>query len=324
MVSKFDQGKVALVFPGQGSQVVGMGRELYDAFHAAREVFTEVDEALQQNLSKMMFHGDIDELTLTVNAQPAIMAVSVAVLRVILGQSGCSCIDSMCSIVAGHSLGEYTALCAANAISLHNTAKLLRIRGKAMHDTLPTGKGGMLALLGTDIMIAEKVVNDAKVFGKCDIANDNGAGQVVLSGEVEAINRAEEVAVQYGSKKAIRLSVSSAFHSELMLPAQPVLERALSEIDMQKPIVPIVSNYTAQATQDIGVIKLLLVHQISGRVRWRESVLSMHQEHEVDTFVEIGPGKVLSGLAKKIIPTSITFNVGVISEMEAFLEFLSN
>lgn len=289
---------IAFVFPGQGSQTVGMGRDLAEAFVAARLVFEEVDEALSQNLSHLMFEGPDDELRLTENAQPALMAVSMAVLRVLEQEGGIE-IDDKASFVAGHSLGEYTALAAARAFGLVDTARLLKLRGKAMQQAVPVGEGAMTALLGLDLDAARAVAAEAAEGDVCDPANDNAPGQVVLSGATAAIERAMLIAQEKGARRAMPLPVSAPFHCAMMAPAAEAMAEALEKTVIETPVVPVVANVTASAVSDPPIIRKLLVEQVTEMVRWRESVLYM-KEQGVDTLVELGAGKVLTGLTKRI------------------------
>lgn len=288
----------AFVFPGQGSQAVGMGKDLAAAFPEAREVFGEVDEALKQNLSKLMFEGPEADLTLTENAQPALMAVSLAVLRV-LERQGKVTVRDRARYVAGHSLGEYSALAAAGALSLSDTARLLKTRGQAMQKAVPVGVGAMAALLGLDLPQAQEVAAEAAAGEVCAAANDNAPGQVVVSGHAGAVARAVELAKAKGAKRAIMLAVSAPFHCVLMQPAADVMAEALAAVRIAPPTVPLVANVTARTAVDPDEIRRLLVAQVTGAVRWRESVLFM-QGAGVDTLVELGAGKVLTGLAKRI------------------------
>lgn len=288
----------AFVFPGQGSQFVGMGKELADNFATAREVFEEVDDALGEKLSTIIFEGPMEELTLTQNTQPALMATSIAVSRIIEKESG-SDISKLCSYVAGHSLGEYSALCAARAVSLSDTAKLLRIRGNAMAEAVPAGKGGMAALIGVDFEQASQIAQEVSQYGDCQAANDNGGGQVVISGKMEAIDKAVEIAPGLGARKAVKLPVSAPFHSNLMDPAAKIMQEALSNAQFSEPCVPLIANVTADIVTDTQEIKDLLVKQVTGMVRWRESILKL-KSLNVENIVELGAGKVLSGLVKRI------------------------
>ena len=289
---------IALVFPGQGSQSVGMGRGLAESFSAARETFEEVDEALKQNLFKLMSEGPEDTLTLTENAQPALMSVSLAVMRVLESEGGFE-ITTNAAFVAGHSLGEYSALAAAGSFTLSDTALLLKTRGKAMQEAVPVGEGGMAALLGANLEAATKLTEAAAEDEVCSPANDNAADQVVISGSASAIDRAVALAPEYGIKRAIPLIVSAPFHCRMMAPAADVMQEALTKIDVAPPLVPLIANVTARSVQEPDTICRQLVQQVTGMVRWRESVMQMKKEG-VDTLVEIGSGKVLGGLVRRI------------------------
>ncbi len=292
----------AFVFPGQGSQAVGMGQALAEAFPQARLVFEEVDDALGQKLSRLMFEGPGEELTLTENAQPALMAVSMAVLRVVEREGGLRLADTA-AFVAGHSLGEYSALAAAGSIALADTARLLKTRGQAMQKAVPVGEGAMAALLGAEFDLAEEVAADAVAAGPgdevCAAANDNAPGQVVLSGHRAAVERAIALATDRGVKRGIMLPVSAPFHCALMAPAAEALEEALAAVEMAAPSVPIVANVTARAVSDPATHRRLLVEQVTAPVRWRECVLYM-AGNGVDTLIELGAGKVLTTLARRI------------------------
>ena len=289
---------MAFVFPGQGSQEVGMGKALADAFAAAREVFEEVDDALDQNLSKLMFEGPDDELRLTENAQPALMAVSMAVMRTLAAEGGFS-LEGRVDYVAGHSLGEYSALAAAGAFGLGDTARLLKARGRAMQEAVPVGEGAMAALLGLDLDVAREVADAAAQGEVCQAANDNAPGQVVVSGHTAAVERALEIAKERGARRALLLPVSAPFHCSLMAPAADVMAEALGKIEISAPVVPLVANVTAESVADPDTIRRQLVEQVTGAVRWRESVLYM-KDKGVDRLVEAGAGKVLSGLARRV------------------------
>lgn len=307
----------AFVFPGQGSQFIGMGKELAENFAAAREVFEEVDEALKEKLSKLIFSGVMEELTLTQNTQPALMAVSIAVIRTIEQQGGNN-ITKLCGYVAGHSLGEYSALCAAGSISLSDTAKLLRTRGNAMAEAVPQGKGGMAALIGVDFELATKIAEKVSEYGVCQVANDNGGGQVVISGEIKAIDKAIEVASELGARKAVKLPVSTAFHSSLMEPAAKIMRIALDEVKVYSPCVSLIANVTADVVTNPDEIKDLLVKQVTGMVRWRESILKL-KEKNISEIAELGAGKVLSGLIKRIDGDINTCSIQSIDDIEKFL-----
>ena len=275
-----------------------MGKALADAFAAAREVFEEVDDALDQNLSKLMFEGPDDELRLTENAQPALMAVSMAVMRTLAAEGGFS-LEGRVDYVAGHSLGEYSALAAAGAFGLGDTARLLKARGRAMQEAVPVGEGAMAALLGLDLDVAREVADAAAQGEVCQAANDNAPGQVVVSGHTAAVERALEIAKERGARRALLLPVSAPFHCSLMAPAADVMAEALGKIEISAPVVPLVANVTAESVADPDTIRRQLVEQVTGAVRWRESVLYM-KDKGVDRLVEAGAGKVLSGLARRV------------------------
>lgn len=289
---------VAFTFPGQGSQAVGMGKAFADQFAAARAVFEEVDEALSQKLSALMFEGPEDQLTLTANAQPALMAVSLAILRVLEAEAGITPAKNA-RFVAGHSLGEYSALAAAGSLSLADTARLLRIRGNAMQAAVAPGVGAMAALLGLDFEAAAAVAHEAAQGEICQAANDNGGGQVVVSGTKAAVERAVEIAKTNGAKRAVMLSVSAPFHCALMQPAADAMAEALAHVALSAPVVPLVGNVIAAAGSDPEAIRRNLVTQVTGTVRWRESIAYMAAQG-VTKFIEIGSGKVLTGLVKRI------------------------
>jgi [acyl-carrier-protein] S-malonyltransferase len=310
----------AFVFPGQGSQAVGMGRELAEAFAAARHTFEEVDDALGQKLSRLMFEGPDGDLTLTENAQPALMAVSLAVVRVLREQGGVD-LASSCRFVAGHSLGEYSALAAAGTFGLADTARLLKLRGRSMQEAVPVGEGAMAAVLGLDLPVAQEVAAEAAGPDVCAAGNDNAPGQVVISGHRAAVERAVALAQERHGKRAVMLPVSAPFHCLLMAPAATAMEEALARVEMQVPLVPVVANVTAEAVTDPQEIRRLLVEQVTGMVRWRESVLFM-KEQGVDTLVELGAGKVLAGLAKRIDRSLSAVSLSGPAEIEAFLKTL--
>ncbi len=308
----------ALVFPGQGSQTVGMGRDLAAAFATAREVFGEVEEALKQNLSRLMFEGPETDLTLTENAQPALMAVSLAVAR-ILEKDGHLDWKRHVAFVAGHSLGEYSALAAAHALDLADAAKLLKRRGLAMQRAVPVGVGAMAALLGMELDTARAVAEEAAQGEVCDTANDNGPGQVVVSGHKSAVERAVAIAAERGARRSIMLPVSAPFHCALMKPAAEEMAEALADVKLDVPRAPLIANVSARPEQAPDEIKRLLVEQVTGLVRWRECVLAM-KAHGVHELVELGAGRVLSGLAKRIDRELSTSSIGAPAEVEAFLK----
>ncbi|WP_439578432.1 ACP S-malonyltransferase [Elioraea sp.] len=308
----------AFVFPGQGSQAVGMGRELAAAFAPAREVFEEVDEALKQKLSALMFEGPAEALTLTANAQPALMAMSLAVVRVIEHEARVP-IDTAAILVAGHSLGEYSALAAAGAFDVAAAAWLLRLRGEAMQQAVAPGVGAMAALLGVELDQARAICAEAAQGEVVEVANDNGGGQVVISGAAAAVERAIALAKAKGVRRALPLSVSAPFHCALMAPAADAMAKALAAQPPRPPLVPVVANVTARPVSDPVEIRDLLVQQVTAAVRWRESVAAMRAEG-VDTVVELGAGKVLAGLVKRIDPDLAASSVGTPAEIEAFLK----
>ena len=288
----------AFVFPGQGSQAVGMGKALAEASHTAREVFEEVDEALGDHLSRLIWEGDAAELTLTENAQPALMAVSVAATRLLLERADRSLPD-LARYVAGHSLGEYSALTAAGALTVTDAARLLRRRGQAMQRAVPIGVGAMAALLGLDLADAQEIAAQVAVTGVCAAANDNAPGQVVVSGHRAAVEGAVALAAARGASRSVMLPVSAPFHCPLMSPAAEAMAEALAETTIYQPVVPVVANVTASAVTDPDEIRRLLVEQVTGAVRWRESVLYL-REQGVGELVELGAGKVLTGLTRRI------------------------
>ncbi|HEY7609684.1 MAG TPA: ACP S-malonyltransferase [Alphaproteobacteria bacterium] len=315
----------AFVFPGQGSQAVGMGRALAEAFAPARHLFEEVDEALRQKLSKLMFEGPLDQLTLTENAQPALMAVSLAVVRV-LEADGKMELRKAAKLVAGHSLGEYSALAAAGAFSVADAARLLKTRGRAMQEAVPVGQGAMCALLGAELAQAQELAKAAAPApgGKeevCTPANDNGGGQVVLSGHATAIDRAIKLAPEKGIRRAMKLNVSAPFHCALMQPAADVMAEALAKTPPRDPAVPLVANVTAAHVSDGATIKAQLVEQVTAMVRWRECVLAM-KALGCDTLVELGAGKVLTGLTPRIDKDLAGLAVGTPADVEAFIKTL--
>lgn len=304
---------IAFTFPGQGSQAVGMGKALADAYPEARAVFAEVDDALGEKLSAIIFDGPIETLTLTQNAQPALMAVSIAATRV-LAAKGLG-MDRV-AFVAGHSLGEYSALAAAGSLAVADAARLLRIRGKAMQEAVPVGVGAMAALLGMDLEAATAIAADAAEGDVCDVANDNGSGQVVVSGNKAAVERAVEIAKERGARRAVLLPVSAPFHCALMAPAARVMAEALGEVTIAAPAAPVVANVTARPETDPEAIRRNLVAQVTGMVRWRESVAFLAASG-VGMFVEVGAGKVLSGLAKRIAEGAETQTAGTPDDIDA-------
>lgn len=305
----------AFVFPGQGSQFVGMGAGLAEDFPVAREVFDAVDEALGQNLLALMKDGPIEDLTLTANTQPALMAHSIAALRVLEAEAGVKIADAM--FVAGHSLGEYSALCAAGAISLADTARLLRIRGEAMQAAVPVGEGAMAALIGVDLEAAQKAIDAADGAGVCEIANDNAPGQVVISGEKARVEAVCAGAKEFGAKIAKLLPVSAPFHSLMMAPAAERMKAALAEVTFSAPAAALVANVTARPVDAPGEIADLLVRQVTGRVRWSESVVHM-ADAGCERFIELGAGKVLCGLIKRITRNATLSSVGESGDIASF------
>ncbi|MSO77162.1 MAG: [acyl-carrier-protein] S-malonyltransferase [Alphaproteobacteria bacterium] len=310
----------AFVFPGQGSQAVGMGRQLSQAFVAARELFEEVDDALDRRLSRLMFEGPGETLTLTENAQPALMAVSLAVMRVIEREAGIK-LQDVAERVAGHSLGEYSALAAARAFTVGDAARLLQRRGQAMQLAVPVGTGAMAALLGLDLATAQKVAVDAAEGEICGIANDNAPGQVVVSGHKAAVERAMKLAGERGGRRAIMLPVSAPFHCPLLKPAQDAMREALDKVPPAEPHVPLVSNVTALSVSDPDAIRRLLIEQVTAMVRWRECVLHM-KSLGIELLVEVGAGKVLTGLTRRIDPDMKAMSVENPADIEALLKVL--
>ncbi len=318
----------AFVFPGQGSQSVGMGRDLAAAFSVARELFEEVNETLKQNLSRLMFEGPLETLTLTQNAQPALMAVSLGVLRVMEKEGGFT-LRQKVAVVAGHSLGEYSALAAAGSFTVADAARLLRRRGEAMQQAVPAGDGAMAALLGIELDAAQAICQEAAPVPDSDAgerqviepANDNGGGQIVISGHRGAVERAVEIARSRGVRRAMLLPVSAPFHCALMAPAADVMAEALEETRPKPPVVPLVANVSAAKATDPDDIRDLLVRQVTATVRWRESVQAM-TALGVDSFLELGPGKVLSGLIRRIAPDARAISASMPAEIEAVLKQL--
>jgi [acyl-carrier-protein] S-malonyltransferase len=306
----------AFVFPGQGSQAVGMGRGLAEAFAAARQVFEEVDAALGEKLSETMWNGPAETLTLTENAQPALMAVSLAAFRALEAEAGVD-LKRDVAYVAGHSLGEYSALAAAQSLAIADAARLLRIRGRAMQKAVPVGVGAMAALIGVDLDTARAIAEEGGAGGICEAANDNGGGQVVLSGEKQAVERAVETAKAKGVKRAMMLPVSAPFHCALMQPAADAMAEALSKVSIKAPVVPVVANVLAQPITDPAAIIDALVQQVTGTVRWRESVAFMAGAG-VTSFYEIGSGKVLAGLIKRIADAATVSSIGTPEDVARF------
>jgi [acyl-carrier-protein] S-malonyltransferase len=304
---------IAFIFPGQGSQAVGMGAELAKSYPAARAVFDEVDSALGQNLSKLMWEGPESELTLTENAQPALMAVSLAAMRV-LGEKGLKLKDRA-AYVAGHSLGEYSALAAAGSLSLADTARLLKTRGRAMQEAVPVGEGAMAALLGADLGQAQELAKAAAEGAVCEAANDNAPGQVVISGARAAIERAVSLAPKFGARRAVLLPVSAPFHCALMQPAAAVMSKALQTVEIKVPAVPLIANVLALPISDPEAIRARLVEQVTGMVRWRETMLYL-KASGVDTVYEVGAGRVLTGIARRFEGVEAR-SVGTPAELEA-------
>jgi [acyl-carrier-protein] S-malonyltransferase len=310
----------AFLFPGQGSQAIGMGKALADAFVPAREVFQEVDDALSQKLSALMWEGPESDLTLTENAQPAIMALSIAIIRVLQKEAGLD-LARHARLVAGHSLGEYSALSAAGAFALADTARLLKTRGQAMQSAVPVGEGAMTALIGADIDVAEAVAKEAAGDDVCVVANDNAPGQVVLSGDKAAMDRVPDIAKAKGVKRTIPLSVSAPFHCSLMQPAADVMADALAKVSIRPLAVPVLSNVTAREASEPETVRRLLVEQVTSRVRWRESMLAL-RNLGVDTTVEMGGNKVLTGMMRRIDKDIQTIALDTPAEIEAFAKGL--
>jgi [acyl-carrier-protein] S-malonyltransferase len=309
---------LAFTFPGQGSQSIGMGKDLAEAFPAARAVFDEIDDTLSQKLSHLMFEGPIEDLTLTANTQPALMAASIAAMRVL--KSDFDIDVTAAKYVAGHSLGEYSALCAAGSLSLSQTATLLRLRGEAMQAAVPVGVGAMAALLGASMEDAEKSVAAGAKHGICQIANDNATGQVVLSGEKTAIEAAAAAARELGVRKAVILPVSAPFHCDLMSPAAEAMAEALTDVELSKPLVPVVNNVTARPITDPAQLKQDLVAQVTGRVRWRESIEWMASDGGIETFAEPGTGKILTVMLRRIVKDVSGLALNSPESLQAFAE----
>ncbi len=306
----------ALVFPGQGSQKVGMGRALYEAFPVAREVFQEVDDALDAHLTRLIFDGPQETLTLTENAQPALMTASLAVVRVLAAEVGLAP-AALAAFVAGHSLGEYSALAAAESLGLADTARLLRRRGEAMQSAVPVGDGAMVAVLGLALDEARAVASEAAQGGVCEVANDNAPGQVVLSGDADAIARAADAAKAHGARRAVALPVSAPFHCRLLEPAAVEMREALESVTLAPPNPPLVANVTAAPVREPEAVRRLLVEQVTATVRWRETVLEM-KRCEVDTLIEAGAGNVLANLARRIDPDVSGLSLLTPDDIESF------
>ena len=307
----------AFIFPGQGSQYVGMGQELATVSPVARQVFEEIDEALGQPLSRLMFEGPLEDLTLTANAQPALMAVSMAILRMLEKECGLEIVE-VAKYVAGHSLGEYSALAAAKSFDFVDAARVLKVRGTAMQDAVPIGNGAMLAILGGDMDLATSITAEAAEGEVCSIANDNAVGQVVISGATSAINRAIDIAAKKGAKRCILLPVSAPFHCSMMAPAADVMAKELATMVIDEPIIPLVANVIAKQKTAPNEIRELLVQQVTARVRWRESILFM-RDKGVDTFIEVGAGKVLSGLNRRIDRDIKSISIQGPNDIDVFL-----
>lgn len=309
----------ALIFPGQGSQQVGMGADLYHAYRPARDIFEEVDETLGQHLFRLMRDGPEEDLRLTENTQPALMAVSLAIIRCLAADG--HAVANIASHLAGHSLGEYAALAASGALELADTARLLKLRGQAMQAAVPVGEGAMAAILGLDLDAVEEIAEDAGQGEICACANDNAPGQVVVSGTADAVARAIALAKDKGAKRALALPVSAPFHCALMQPAADAMAEALDTVDIKAPVLPIIANVTAQPVSDPDRIRELLVEQVTAKVRWRESVAEF-KGLGIDQVAELGSGKVLTGLVRRIDRDLTLVNVGTAAELEAFAKSL--
>jgi [acyl-carrier-protein] S-malonyltransferase len=307
----------AFIFPGQGSQAVGMGHALWTAEPAARQVFEQVDEALGEALTRLVFEGPEERLRLTENAQPALLATSLAALRVLEARSGRP-LEELCACVAGHSLGEYSALAAARSLTIEDAARLVRLRGRAMQVAVPVGEGAMAAILGLELAAVEEVAAAASATGVCDVANDNAPGQVVVSGARGAVEQAVELARAKGARRSMLLAVSAPFHCRLLAPAADALRAALAGITLRPPAVPLIANVTAAPESEPAALAELLIRQVTARVRWREVLLTM-AARGVDTTVELGAGRVLSGLTKRTLPGVTASALGVPDEIDAYL-----
>ena len=306
-----------IVFPGQGSQKIGMGKELSDNFAEAKQVFEEVNDALNFNLTRVMWDGTDKEIALTSNAQPALMACSIATLRVLNKITNKNLSDLAC-YVCGHSLGEYSAMTAAEVFSLSQCATLLRLRGDAMQKAVPIGKGAMAALIGTNIEMAVKVINRVKCYGVCDIANDNSQGQVVISGDILAVENAMKFSKDFGIKKAILLPVSAPFHCKLMRPAQIIMEEALNKLNFKTPLIPIISNVNVLPENNPDKLRKNLIDQVTGTVRWRET-MEFAEKKGIKKIIELGSGKVLTGIAKRMIKDIVTINIENTEDFKNFI-----
>ena len=306
-----------IVFPGQGSQKIGMGKELSDNFAEAKQVFEEVNDALNFNLTRVMWDGTDKEIALTSNAQPALMACSIATLRVLNKITNKNLSDLAC-YVCGHSLGEYSAMTAAEVFSLSQCATLLRLRGDAMQKAVPIGKGAMAALIGTNIEMAVKVIDKVKHYGVCDIANDNSQGQVVISGDILAVENAMKFSKDFGIKKAILLPVSAPFHSKLMRPAQIIMEEALNKLNFKTPLIPIISNVNVLPENNPDKLRKNLIDQVTGTVRWRET-MEFAEKKGIKKIIELGSGKVLTGIAKRMIKDIVTINIENTEDFKNFI-----
>ncbi len=306
-----------IVFPGQGSQKIGMGKELSDNFTEAKQVFEEVNDALKFNLTKVMWEGTDKDISLTSNAQPALMACSIATLRVLNKIANKKLSDLAC-YVCGHSLGEYSAMTAAEVFSLAQCATLLRLRGDAMQKAVPIGKGAMAALIGTNIETAKKVIDNVKCYGVCDIANDNSEGQVVISGDILAVENAMKISKNLGIKKTLLLPVSAPFHCRLMKPAQIIMDEALNKLNFKTPVVPIISNINVSPENNPDKLRKNLIDQVTGTVRWRET-MEFVQKKGVKKIIELGSGKVLTGIAKRMIKNIVTINIENTEDLENFV-----
>ena len=307
-----------IIFPGQGSQKIGMGKELSDNFTEAKQVFEEVNDALNLNLTRVMWEGTDKEISLTSNAQPALMACSIATLRV-LNKITNKKLSDLAYYVCGHSLGEYTAMTAAEVFSLNQCATLLRLRGNAMQKAVPIGKGAMAALIGTNIETAIKIIELVKYYGVCDIANDNSPGQVVISGDILAVENAMKLSKDFGIKKALLLPVSAPFHCRLMKPAQIIMEEALNKLNFKTPTVPIISNINVLPENNPDELRKNLIDQVTGTVRWRET-MEFAENTGVKKIIELGSGKVLTGIAKRMIKNIVTINIENKEDLESFIQ----